>query len=37
VTQLAERDEKTPDPGDVAAAVNGYRAIYEYLIDEIGA
>lgn len=36
VTQLAERDEKVPDPGDVAAAVNGYRAIYEYLIDEIG-
>ena len=35
VTQLVERDE-TPDPGDVAAAVNGYRAIYEYLIDEIG-
>src|SRR5690349_9498540 len=35
VTQLAERDG-TPDPGDVAAAVNGYRAIYEHLIDEIG-
>jgi len=37
MTQLAERDEKTPDPGDVAAAVNGYRAIYEHLIDEIGS
>jgi hypothetical protein len=35
VTKLAERNE-TPDPGDVAAAVKGYRAIYEYLIDEIG-
>jgi hypothetical protein len=35
VTRLVERDE-TPDPGDVAAAVNGYRAIYEYLIDDAG-
>ena len=35
VTQLVERDER-PDPGDVATAVNGYRAIFEYLIDEIG-
>jgi len=35
VTQVVERDE-TPDPGDVAAAVNRYRAIYEYLIDESG-
>jgi hypothetical protein len=27
----------TVDPGDVAAAVNGYRALYEYLIEERSA
>jgi hypothetical protein len=36
ITTLIERGE-TPDPGDVAAAVNGYRAIYEYLIEEFAA
>jgi hypothetical protein len=36
ITTMVERDEP-PDPGDVAAAVNGYRAIYEYLIEEFAA
>jgi len=33
VTQLIQRGE-TPDPGDVAAAVNGYCATYDYLLDD---
>jgi len=36
VTRRVERGE-TPDPGDVASAVNGYRALYEYLIEERAA
>jgi hypothetical protein len=32
ITQLAERDEGDIGPGDVAAAINGYRAVYDYLV-----
>ena len=32
ITTLAERDEGDIGPGDVAAAINGYRAVYDYLI-----
>ena len=37
ITTLAERDQgdtgQSPiGPGDVAAAINGYRAVYDYLI-----
>ena len=32
-TRLLERGESV-GPGDVAAAVNGYRAVYEHLISE---
>jgi hypothetical protein len=33
VTLLLERGEQV-GPGDVAAAVNGYRAVYDYLLEE---
>jgi hypothetical protein len=36
ITRLTERDEDV-DPGDVAAAVEGYRSLYDYLIVERGA
>ena len=32
ITQLAERGEEDVGPGDVAAAINGYRAVYDYVI-----
>jgi hypothetical protein len=35
-TRALERGENV-DPGDVAAAVNGYRAIYDHLISERSA
>jgi hypothetical protein len=35
ITQLINNDEDV-DPGDVAAAVEGYRSLYEYLIEERG-
>jgi hypothetical protein len=34
VTQLLADDPDAVSPGDVAAAVNGYRSLYEYLIEE---
>jgi hypothetical protein len=34
VTRLVEAGSSDVSPGDVAAAVNGYRAIFEYLIEE---
>ena len=33
ITQLAERGEDDVGPGDVAAAINGYRAVYDYVIS----
>src|SRR5947207_4915721 len=36
-TQLLRDDPDAVSPGDVAAAVNGYRAVYEYLIEERAA
>jgi hypothetical protein len=35
ITQQINNDEDV-DPGDVAAAVEGYRSLYEYLIEERG-
>jgi hypothetical protein len=32
ITQLAERGDEGVGPGDVAAAINGYRAVYDYVI-----
>ena len=32
ITQLTERGNDDVGPGDVAAAINGYRAVYDYLI-----
>jgi hypothetical protein len=37
ITRLVEGGADDVSPGDVAAAVNGYRAIFEYLIAERGA
>jgi hypothetical protein len=36
ITRQIEADKEV-DPGDVAAAVEGYRSLYEYLITERGA
>jgi hypothetical protein len=33
-TQLLRDDPDAVSPGDVAEAVNGYRAIYDYLLEE---
>ena len=32
ITQLSERDEGDIGPGDVAAAINGYRAVFDYIV-----
>jgi hypothetical protein len=34
ITQLLEQDADAVSPGDVAAAFNGYRSLYEYLLAE---
>jgi hypothetical protein len=34
ITQLLRDDPDAVSPGDVAAAVNGYRSLYEFLIEE---
>ncbi len=34
ITRLVESDSDGVSPGDVAAAVNGYRSVYQYLIAE---
>jgi hypothetical protein len=36
-TRLLDESPDDVSPGDVAAAVNGYRSVYEYLIAEHGA
>jgi len=37
ITRLVEAGSGDVSPGDVAAAVNGYRAIFDYLIAERSA
>ena len=37
ITRLAADDPDAVSPGDVAAGVNGYRSIYEYLLEEHAA
>jgi hypothetical protein len=32
ITQLSERDQGDIGPGDVAAAINGYRAVYDFIV-----
>ena len=32
ITQLVERDQGDVGPGDVGAAINGYRAVFDYLV-----
>ncbi len=34
ITRLLADGSDDVSPGDVAAAVNGYRSIYEFLLDE---
>lgn len=36
-TRLLADGSDAVSPGDVAAAVNGYRSVYEFLIEEHGA
>jgi hypothetical protein len=33
ITELAERDQGDIGPGDVAAAINGYRAVFDYVVS----
>jgi hypothetical protein len=37
ITRLLADDPDAVSPGDVAAAVNGYRSVYEFLIEEYTA
>jgi hypothetical protein len=37
ITRLVEAGNDDVSPGDIAAAVNGYRAIFDYLISERSA
>jgi hypothetical protein len=37
ITRLVDEGSEDVSPGDVAAAVNGYRAIFDYLIVERSA
>jgi hypothetical protein len=32
ITQLVEKDQGDLGPGDVAAAINGYRAVFDYIV-----
>ena len=32
ITAAAERDSNDLSPGDVAAAINGYRAVFDYIV-----
>jgi hypothetical protein len=34
ITRLLADDPDAVSPGDVAAAVNGYRSVYEFIIEE---
>jgi hypothetical protein len=36
ITQAYERGSEELSPGDIAAAVNGYRELYEYLVSDRG-
>jgi hypothetical protein len=33
ITRLAEQDNSGIGPGDVAAAINGYRAVFDYIVS----
>ena len=37
ITQLLERGEEGVGPGDVASAINGYRAVFEHLVTNRAA
>jgi hypothetical protein len=37
ITRLLADDADAVSPGDVAAAVNGYRSVYEFVIEENSA
>ena len=32
ILEAAEHDSEDPSPGDIAAAVNGYRAVFDHLV-----
>lgn len=37
ITTLEERGNEVIGPGDVAAAINGYRAVFDYLVSNRSA
>jgi hypothetical protein len=37
ITRLLADDPDSTSPGDVAAAVNGYRSVYEFVLEEYAA
>jgi hypothetical protein len=37
ITRLSERGNEELGPGDVAAAINGYRAVFDYLVSSRSA
>ena len=37
ITMLSERGEGDIGPGDVAAAINGYRAVFDYIVSSRSA
>ena len=37
ITRLLADDPDSASPGDVAAAVNGYRSVYEFVLEEYAA
>lgn len=34
ISDLVERGDEAAGPGDVAAAINGFRAVYDFLLNE---
>jgi hypothetical protein len=34
ITEMSERGSDDVSPGDVAAAINGYRAVFDYIVEE---
>jgi hypothetical protein len=37
ITQLSEKDQGDVGPGDVAAAINGYRAVFDFIVSNRSA
>ena len=37
ITEMSEQGSEEISPGDVAAAINGYRAVFDYIVEERSA